>query len=193
MRARSHWEATLHGYEYLFGASGRFDRTEFWTTTVLFMVVFPIAAIACLIVWYWWAAPGVHRSFDAMMAAMIVVLTAGLIMAGISLLAMLAANVKRMHDRGRSGVWVALFWIVPIASACIGIFAPATVGQLLTLAALATALWGIVEMGFLRGTDGPNEYGAPAIDEPWGGLHAIDVRPLAPVPVVPPAAPRSGD
>jgi uncharacterized membrane protein YhaH (DUF805 family) len=48
----------------------------------------------------------------------------------------LALYAKRWHDRGKSGWWT-LILLVPI----IGF------------------LWWLIEQGFLRGTDGPNQYG----------------------------------
>lgn len=48
-----------------------------------------------------------------------------------------AIALKRCHDRDKGGGWVAFFWLVPI------------VGW----------IWGLVEMGFLDGTQGPNSYG----------------------------------
>lgn len=48
----------------------------------------------------------------------------------------LAGAVKRAHDRGKSG-WFLLLWLIPI------------IGW----------IWMFVELGFLRGTDGPNRFG----------------------------------
>lgn len=49
----------------------------------------------------------------------------------------IATALKRCHDRNKGGGWVAFFWLVPI------------VGW----------IWGLVELGFLDGTQGPNQYG----------------------------------
>jgi uncharacterized membrane protein YhaH (DUF805 family) len=46
-------------------------------------------------------------------------------------------NIKRSHDRDRSG-WFSLLLLVPVIS-----------------------IWPLVELGFLKGTDGPNHFGAP--------------------------------
>ena len=48
----------------------------------------------------------------------------------------LALYAKRWHDRGKSGWWT-LIILVPIIG----------------------ALWLLVELGFLKGTEGPNNYG----------------------------------
>jgi len=49
----------------------------------------------------------------------------------------IAIALKRCHDRDKGGGWVAFFWLVPV------------VGW----------IWGIVELGFLDGTQGRNSYG----------------------------------
>ncbi len=50
----------------------------------------------------------------------------------------LCANIKRYHDRGKSGVWVLLSF-VPVVG----------------------PIWMFVELGFLPGTDGDNMFGSP--------------------------------
>lgn len=50
--------------------------------------------------------------------------------------ASIALSVKRWHDRGKSGWW-----------------------YLIVLVPLIGGIWALVENGFLRGTDGPNQYG----------------------------------
>ncbi len=49
----------------------------------------------------------------------------------------LALYAKRWHDRGKSGWWT-LIILVPIIG----------------------GLWLLIELGFLKGTEGPNQYGA---------------------------------
>ena len=50
-------------------------------------------------------------------------------------------NIKRSHDRGRTG-WFTILLIVPIIS-----------------------LWPLIEFGFLKGSDGSNKFGEP--DRIW--------------------------
>lgn len=57
-----------------------------------------------------------------------------------------AVSVKRWHDRDRSGWWV-LVNLVPV------------IGW----------LWALVECGFLRGTPGPNRFGADPLARPAVG------------------------
>jgi uncharacterized membrane protein YhaH (DUF805 family) len=63
----------------------------------------------------------------------------GIISAIVSLISIypsIALYAKRWHDRGKSGWW-SLILLVPV----IGV------------------IWWLIECGFLRGTEGPNQYG----------------------------------
>ena len=74
--------------------------------------------------------------------------------------------MKRLHDRNRSGWWIVPFFVLPIFSDRIveplgdSIFASTTSAALLIL-----CIWGFVEMGFLRGTSGPNQFGPDPLAE----------------------------
>jgi uncharacterized membrane protein YhaH (DUF805 family) len=63
-----------------------------------------------------------------------------------------AVGIKRLHDRGRSGAWLLLMYLVPV------IFYMAPV--MTAVAGWAMLLWPLVELGLLSGTPGPNKYGA---------------------------------
>jgi uncharacterized membrane protein YhaH (DUF805 family) len=74
-----------------------------------------------------------------------------------------AVAIKRLHDRDKSAWWYLVYGVAPF-----GLFIAAI--ALWTLRALEAAttlfvlsiiglIWAIVELGFLRGTVGPNRYG----------------------------------
>ena len=90
----------------------------------------------------WWAgmiAVGVGVWIVALIAAIADSTVVWTIYALVALLAIwpyLAIAIKRWHDRGKSGWWV-LIALIPL----IGPF------------------WALIETGFLKGDDGPNEYG----------------------------------
>jgi uncharacterized membrane protein YhaH (DUF805 family) len=71
-----------------------------------------------------------------------------------------AIGVRRLHDRNRSGWLILLFYLGPAMPDAIDRhtdFAPLSFA--LELAGLIIAIWALVELGFLRGTVGPNQYG----------------------------------
>lgn len=64
----------------------------------------------------------------------------------VAIVVSLAASIKRWHDRDKSGWWI-FIGLVPLIG----------------------GIWSLVEQGFLPGTPGPNQYGAPKSGSPFGG------------------------
>jgi uncharacterized membrane protein YhaH (DUF805 family) len=75
--------------------------------------------------------------------------------------ALIILSIKRLHDRGKSGWWVVVFIILPTALDTLGdtLTEGEPVWWLSFVAMCAFGLWGLIEIGFLRGTEGDNEYG----------------------------------
>ena len=85
---------------------------------------------------------------------------------------MLAVGSKRLHDRNKRGWWLLVWWLLPfwlffggfgidfVSDPNIvlraGYF---STGLIMMFASLLIALWGIVELGILPGTKGPNRFG----------------------------------
>jgi uncharacterized membrane protein YhaH (DUF805 family) len=79
----------------------------------------------------------------------------------------LALSVKRLHDRDRTGAWVFLQILIlffAVLMIVIAIAAPGagwarTMVWPIGFVALVYSVWLFVELGFLRGTRGPNRFG----------------------------------
>lgn len=97
---------------------------------------------------------------------------AGVLLAGVPLLLWpgLAVSVRRLHDRNKSGWWAALFWGMPIVANALASGwirqGGGAIGALLALVTMIVGLWGLVELGFLRGARGLNSYGAEPTTRP---------------------------
>ncbi|HTR87608.1 MAG TPA: DUF805 domain-containing protein [Reyranella sp.] len=114
----------------LFSFQGRVNRAKFWLVAIVATVV---VSIVIGIVFGGMAAGS--NSSNALGAMGVV---GGIIVAVVYILLLwinLAVAVKRCHDRNRSG-WFVLLSLVPFLN-----------------------IWYIVEVGFLKGTTGPNTYG----------------------------------
>jgi uncharacterized membrane protein YhaH (DUF805 family) len=86
----------------------------------------------------------------------------------------IAVGVKRLHDRDRSAWWLLLFYMGPALVAlaggallwsAFGSFGDARdvalfLLRLCLLGGFALGIWGLVEIGFRRGTKGYNRFGA---------------------------------
>lgn len=75
----------------------------------------------------------------------------------------LALGAKRLHDRDKSAWWLLVFYVLPSALEEIG-KDTGRAGIILILIALVLSLWALVELGFRRGTNGPNRYGADPLN-----------------------------
>lgn len=86
----------------------------------------------------------------------------------------LALSVKRLHDRDRTGAWVflqILLVFLAVIMIVVAIAAPkdgpwVILAGLTGAAALAFSVWVFVELGFLRGTRGPNRFGPDPLGDP---------------------------
>jgi uncharacterized membrane protein YhaH (DUF805 family) len=124
----------------LFSFRGRINRMPYWLVSIAVMIVMavPFALVA---------ASGVWQS-----AMLLLLLLIPLIWIG------LALAVKRLHDRNKSAWWLVIFYVLPGIMEGIGEFA-GDAEVVLLIASSALSIWALVELGFLRGTAGPNDYG----------------------------------
>jgi uncharacterized membrane protein YhaH (DUF805 family) len=152
----------MHFSNLLFSFQGRINRAKFWLAVLVYIVASIVGSIVA-------AASGSD-------------IVAGLVNGLVGLLTFLSGlfvAIKRLHDRDKSAGWLLLFYFAPSILAAIGLvlmvlgwagdaFGMRPVGLLFVLAGLGIALWAFVEMGCLRGTVGPNRYGADPLEPPTG-------------------------
>lgn len=170
--------------QLLFTFRGRINRKPWWLVGfgmffIMIAVVFLIFAIVVLASQK--GGLGSGGPMDFVMAVLYLMLgaanllshdpmafvtTASLLLIAISVLLIiilsfwvgLAVGAKRLHDRNKSAWWMLLFWLIPAVLQTVGERIGGS-GSIFVLAASAIWIWGVVEMGFLRGTAGPNPYG----------------------------------
>jgi len=72
----------------------------------------------------------------------------------------LATSVKRLHDRDRSGWWIVPFFVLPSFSSNIQDWLGESIFVFpIGLALTILCVWGLIEMGFLRGSGRTNQFG----------------------------------
>lgn len=144
-----HPEATMDFKELLFTFNGRINRAKYWIGVAILIGYWIVVSIVGSTLFYAMGMAGYVLAAVVGLAALVGGLWAGL-----------AIGIKRLHDRAKSGWWILLFWIVPSILSGIGsTFGGGPIGVLFGLASFAVAIWGFVEIGCLRGTEGANEYG----------------------------------
>ncbi len=125
-----------------FSFTGRIRRKTWWLGYVLPIAVISIIGAALdtqsgMVVWVFW---------DPTTMTYATVGPFGIAAAVISFFGGLAGQVKRWHDRDKSGWWVLINFIPFIGW-----------------------LWATIELGFLRGTMGPNRFGPDPLGPPGYG------------------------
>jgi len=111
--------------QFYLSAQGRVNRKQWWLWLVL-----PILVVSIIL-------SGVDRAigtFDPENGGGLLSGIWGLI----TLIPAILVDIKRWHDRDKSGWWM-LIVLVPI------------IGW----------IWFLIELGFLKGTEGPNRFGPP--------------------------------
>ncbi len=151
-------------WQTLFGFNGRIGRMTFWLSA-LAVVLIDLSVVVLVSGWVHSAflADGAPHRPDGSVVGVGLVL---LLVAVISIWAALALKVKRCHDRGRSGWWIAL------ALTGIGV------------------LWLLYELGFRPGVQRRNRFGEAAGAAPMEPLPEVVSSPMpaAPAPAAASAA-----
>jgi uncharacterized membrane protein YhaH (DUF805 family) len=141
----------------LFRWRSRASRQDYWLALAL--------SVACLVL----LVPVALVASAAGFTSTVVLLSLVLVVPASLLLGLTA--FRRLRDRNRSTIWALLFLIAPSELIRMAPHADAfrgaiAVRALLFLAGAAIAVWSFVELGFLRGTVGPNRYGKDPLGEP---------------------------
>jgi uncharacterized membrane protein YhaH (DUF805 family) len=153
-----------------FGFSGRINRGKYWLALVVWFLIWIIAVLAFLLGGL--AILGANLTEGALPSPQdteaflhlirdygvlfLVILTFVII----TWFSGVAIGVKRLHDRDRSGWWILVFYFGPGVLAGLQASTEGDIASLvLGLATFVVSIWGLIELGFLRGTSGPNRFG----------------------------------
>ena len=126
----------------LFSFTGRLNRASYWLATIGLLVVATVIVVI---------------AFTIAGRSAVTIMVVGLVFL-LLIWVVLALITKRLHDRNKSGSWVLLFYFAPPILHAIGHLTGST-GFILGLVSLGISIWATVELGFLRGTAGPNSFG----------------------------------
>lgn len=136
-------------WEWLFSFNGRIGRGRYWASFLVYLALAIVLSVVST----------VAGSAGGQPAGIMIVPFAIL---GIAfLVSSLAVSVKRFHDRGKSGWWMALAFGLSILANIIAVAGgsvqqPNPIGLILSL---GVSIWLLIDLGILPGQYGPNEYG----------------------------------
>ena len=137
-------------FEFLFGAGGRINRAKYWRSVLIYIGAGMMTAVILF------TAAGIAAPLFILM---VVVVLIPWLLWGVSF------TTRRLHDRDKSAWWLVVFYLVPgvlghlAEAARVAGSAGTTLNGILALASFSLTIWGFVEVGCLRGTNGLNTYG----------------------------------
>lgn len=130
----------MHCGHIFFRTDGRISLKIWWLSNIA------IWLLTAITIWVWHQF-GFH---DAIF---------GMVVTFIALWMRINVNIKRLHDRGKSGWWLLIFE-APIFATFLAFIGVGMKWWLLPLLAFGS-LWGFIEMGCRRGEEGANTHGEP--------------------------------
>ena len=134
----------------LFGFAGRLNRAKFWLVGILLNLVGSFVGNVTLAL-VEMSGGQADPVFWIGIAATLILLVAFFWMS-------FAISVKRLHDRARTGLWLLAFYGLPFAALALAMAVPG-MDWVVFLIIVIVVIWATVELGFLKGTTGPNMYG----------------------------------
>jgi uncharacterized membrane protein YhaH (DUF805 family) len=151
------------GYLYT-NFEGRIGRKSYWLGTICLIIVMMIVMFGAI---YLIGGSVLANDFQTRLVTFVLQL--------LFLYPSAALIVKRLHDRNRPG-WFAAFMLGPVILKSISDLVGMTgdpinqnaLDYLFNILIFVVAIWFFVELGCLRGTVGPNQYGP----DPVGGAPA---------------------
>jgi uncharacterized membrane protein YhaH (DUF805 family) len=181
---------------YLFGFKGRLNRANVWLALPIILCLMLLLSILAMILSKLFDGPKsisinvddifalldpeLYRSLSAVSLGQAVIKAIG---TSLFLWIYLAIAIKRLHDRNKSAWWMLLFFVFP------GLFdqfadrlGDSYPVMFIGLASFALCLWGFIELLFLKGTTGPNRFGADPLTPidtrpPWDQQSEIEMVP----------------
>lgn len=134
-----------------FRFGGRANRQRYWLTALAVVLLYVLVLLTAFL-------PG----------ALAIVALAPLVAA---FWLGLAVAVRRLHDRNKSAWWLILMYgPVVVLSGLGGLMSAsasadaAEAGNALSAMSLPFSIWAFIELGCLRGTEGPNRFGPDPLD-----------------------------
>jgi len=146
----------------LFTYTGRINRAKYWLALVIYLAI-TVVLIAIGLIMFGNSLlaigdEGTDEMFVGLLSRGIGFTLIVLVVYIPMVISGFMVGIKRLHDRDKSGWWLLVFYVLPGVLSTIGDNL-ATGGLIFAGASFAVSIWALVELGFLRGTPGPNRYG----------------------------------
>lgn len=148
---------------------GRANRKPYWLTA---LATFGVVMVCAFVM-----APFLPGEGQSVGTAAIIAICIPVLPVLYMIWVCIAVSIRRLHDRDKSGWWAVLYLAVPVILDAIAGDNFDTMGPLILLkvASGLISLFALIDLGFLKGTTGPNRYGPDPLAAPQTMADASDV------------------
>jgi uncharacterized membrane protein YhaH (DUF805 family) len=165
-------------FNLLFSFKGRITRSQYWFAALLQAIFFVVVLGAYLALvgsifpsdFVKNVEPG-SKELAALAPLLIPILLILIVMIWMGA----AVYTKRLHDRNKGAVWLTAIYLPSALN---------LVNPLFIVISIIAGLWAFIELGCMRGTDGPNRFDGPEagayLDDVFGKAPATGNKPSKP-------------
>jgi len=134
---------------FLLSFRGRFSRAQYWRAFIVYCVIGVIVFLLVIVTAALSLPSGYALAFGYVF---------GLVYGITAVVSVLAAQVKRLHDVNRSGLWIVVWWL--LAAAVVQLLrAEGYDDDVRDIAPALLQVVSVVVLGLWPGTPGPNHFG----------------------------------
>jgi uncharacterized membrane protein YhaH (DUF805 family) len=144
----------MPGFFSALGFKGRIGRGRYWLLTGLYFLALVVGLVA-------FAVTGAMVDAHPGDTIVLVMVPIGMIFLLVMTVAIASAGVRRLHDRGKSGFWLCLYYGAALWLSKNAYFD--LVGYVSLALALGVFIWTLVDLGMLPGDPGGNSFGPSPI------------------------------
>jgi uncharacterized membrane protein YhaH (DUF805 family) len=134
-----------------FAFHGRIGRASYWGLSIVCLLALFASSVSVAL-----TANATNASPVNVVAVAVAIVGAAIFL--VASMVLFGTGVCRLHDRGRSGFWIILYYAVPFILAVLAM-EPEGRGTALDALALAIMVWVTVDLGLLKGGTADNRYG----------------------------------
>jgi uncharacterized membrane protein YhaH (DUF805 family) len=142
---------------------GRIGRRQYWISTLLYLLIWMFGgAILVVFASLNYNPPDDTISSRTIVGFVLLGITA-IVFAFVIMVGLTSAGIRRLHDRGKSGYWLLLYYLLP--SMMLKNAGLDTVGLVFSLATLGILIGAIIDLGVLRGETGSKVFGTDPLSK----------------------------
>jgi uncharacterized membrane protein YhaH (DUF805 family) len=142
-------------FSALFAFRGRIGRSHYWLLTGLYVLVLIAGLIG-------FAVLGIVVHAGGGDTTTLVMVPIGIAFVLAMWVAIAAVGVRRLHDRGKSGYWLLLYYGLPLWTSKHADLE--ATGLVYLVVMLGVAIWAFVDLGALRGDTAGNSFGPSSFE-----------------------------